>query len=215
MAGKTVTLVGQVSSHRSGLTRDGKPFAAVALDLLGGSIEVMVWSNAYEKTQELWYEGSLVEVVGKVRLRDDEVSVHCDEAKPYRIEDNNGHSSQGEERMPTSELTTRTVNGTPPSADVEPRANGASAPSRTKLWIRLEESTDPGKDEHLLREVVKLLMNHPGSSPVALRIKTDGKVVIGELPLVSVSYCEELHQDLVAMVGEGAVEVEGGGGGPA
>ena len=59
-------------------------------------------------------------------------------------------------------------------------------------------------------EVVKLLLNYPGEGHVALRIKTDGKTVIGELPSVSIKYCPELHLELVAMVGEGAVDVVGG-----
>ncbi|MFH1560332.1 MAG: DNA polymerase III subunit alpha [Chloroflexota bacterium] len=212
MDGKRVNVVGQVSSQRSGLTRDGKPFAAVALDLLGGSIEVMVWSNAYERTRDLWYEGSLVEVVGKIRLRDDDISVHCDEAKPYRIEDNNGHTAQEDEYTPEPAIPAHTVNGTPPSSEGESRSNGTSVSSPSKLWIRLEESSDVGQDEHMLREVVKLLMNYPGKGPVALRIKTDGKTVIGDLPSVSVNYCPELHQELVAMVGETGVEVVGGDG---
>ena len=215
MDNKRVNIVGQVSSQRSGLTRDGKPFAAVALDLLGGSIEVMVWSNAYDKTRELWYEGSLVEIVGKVRLRDDEISIICDDAKPYRIEDADGQPNYGDDIAPTPEVAAHTTNGTsaPTSAHTSNGKTGTSpapAPAlATKLWIRLEESSNPGRDEHMLREVVKLLMNYPGEGHVGLRIKTDGKTVIGDLPSVSVKYCQELHQELVTMVGEGAVEVEG------
>ena len=58
-----------------------------------------------------------------------------------------------------------------------------------------------------LREVVKLLLNYPGGCRVALRIKTDGKTVIGELPFVSVEYCPELRQEMVALVGETGVEM--------
>ena len=211
MEGRKVNVVGQVSSQRSGLTRDGKPFASVVLDLLGGSIDVMVWSNAYDSTRDLWYEGSLVEVVGKIRLREDEISITCDEAKPYQIENGNGHASIIEdEYTPAPELPAHTGNGTSPSSDNSNGKNGASAAPSPKLWIRLEESSNPGHDEHMLREVVKLLLNYPGKGPVALRIKTDGKTVIGELPSVSVKYCAELHQELVAIVGEGAVEVVGG-----
>ena len=93
-------------------------------------------------------------------------------------------------------------------------SNGA-APAAAKLWIRIEESSDPVQDEYLLRGVVKLLMNYPGDGPVALRIRSDGRTVIGELPFVSVSYCAELHDELEAMVGAGGVELDGGDGGTA
>jgi DNA polymerase-3 subunit alpha len=214
MDGKRVSIVGQVSSHRSGLTRDGKPFAAVVLDLLGGSIEVMVWSNSYDKTKDLWYEGSLVEVVGKVRLRDDEISITCDDAKPYHIEDSNVPTPDQDEAAPATEVPANTQNGasspTSTGTGTSNGKNGTSPAPSTKLWIRLEESSNPGHDEHLLRGVVKLLLNYPGEGSVGLKIKTDGRTVIGELPSVSIGYCDELHQELVAMVGEGAVEVVGG-----
>ena len=215
MAGKSITLVGQISSHRSGLTKDGKPFAAVVLDLLDSNVEVMVWSNAYDKTRDLWYEGSLVEIVGKVRLRDDEISIICDDAKPYKIEDADGQPNYEDDIAPTTEAAAHTTNGAsaPASSHTSNGKTGTSpspAPApASKLWIRLEESSNPGRDEHMLREVVKLLMNYPGEGRVGLRIKTDGKTVIGDLPSVSVKYCQELHQELVAMVGEGGVEVVG------
>ena len=65
-------------------------------------------------------------------------------------------------------------------------------------------------DEYLLRGVVKLLMNYPGNGAVGLRIISDGRTVIGELPELPISYCPELHEELEAMVGAAGVEVEGG-----
>ncbi|MQF49071.1 DNA polymerase III subunit alpha, partial [SAR202 cluster bacterium AC-647-N09_OGT_505m] len=208
MEGRRINVVGQVSSQRTGITRDGKPFAAVILDLLGGSVDVMVWSNAYNSTKDLWYEGSLVEVVGKVRLREDDLSIACDEAKPYNIEGSNGHAPQEAEHTSTLELPAHTGNGTSNSSDGSNGNNRTSAtPSHAKLWIRVEESSSPGHDEHMLRELVKLLLNYPGDGSVALRIMTDGKMVVGEMPSVSIRYCTELHQELVTIVGEEAIEV--------
>ena len=299
MDGKRVNVVGQVSSHRNGITRDGKPFAAVALDLLGGGIEVMVWSNAYSQTLSLWYEGSLVEVVGKVRLRDDEISIACDEARPYVIADGEEQGRAEEASAPGPEVQVPAENRAAAPTPVATAENGASAPVAAsiaengasapapastaekgasapapattaenrasapaaataaeneasapapassaenkasapapastaknvaaaptpastakngvslppaKLWIKLEESSNPGQDEHKLREVVKLLMNYPGEGSVGLRIRTEGKTVIGELPFISVKYCPELHSDLAQMVGEGGIHVEG------
>ena len=264
MDGKRVKLVGQVSSHRNGLTREGKPFAAVALEMLGGNVEVMVWSNAYDKTQHLWFEGNLVEITGRVRLRDDEVSVSCDEASVCAISDNDepavpeyrddGDSAAGPTaRTPGGAFTGAPAHGDfgdaqPLAADgddgaalpaiasngnggasqhavAEAGSYGASqvatakdggtgkSPQAVKLWIRLEESSDPVQDEHLLRGVVKLLMNYPGEGAVGLRINSDGRTVIGELPNLPINYCTELHEELESMVGAGGVEVEGDGSG--
>jgi DNA polymerase-3 subunit alpha len=211
MDGKRVNIVGQVSSHRSGMTRNGKPFAAVVLDLLGGNIEIMVWSNSYDKTRELWYEGSLVEVVGKIRLREDEISITCDAAKPYSIEDNASYTPDSIMPQPLTEAPLHSHNDASANDSTEPSnvKNGLSRDPSTKIWIRLEESNNPRQDEHMLRGVVKLLMNYPGEGTVGLRIKTEGKTVIGDLPFISVKYCQELHQELVAIVGDGGVEIMG------
>ena len=262
--GKRVNLVGQVSSHRNGLTREGKPFTSVALEMLGGSVEVMVWSNAYDKTQHLWFEGSLVEVTGRVRLRDDGISISCDEASVCSISDDDdpagpenredgdspsgstartpggafaGATDHGDDgTAPASgadgddgaALAAMATNGngvaTPsavaadgshgssPSATAKDGGNGHSPPA-AKLWIRLEESSDPVQDERLLRGVVKLLMNYPGEGAVGLRIISEGRTVIGDLPLLSINYCPELHEELESMVGAGGLEIEGNGNG--
>ena len=253
MVGEAVKVVGQISSQRTGLTREGKQFAAVVLDLMGGNLEVMVWPNTYERTQELWYEGSLVEVTGKIRQRDSELSLHCDAAKTYYIDEEetdapeepamavetppsdtsytveqaNGHHDEAPEHQAVSESVSieehtpaangasgddhAAVNGAAESSNGKTRENGAHSAPSPKLWIRLEESANPGQDEHLLREVVKVLLNYPGDSPVALKIKTNGKLVKVDLPVASISFCEDLRNDLAEMVGEAGIEIEGSG----
>ena len=96
MDGKRVTVVGQVSHRRNSFTKEGKPFASVSLDLLGGSVEVMVWSNSYDRTQHLWYEGSLVQIAGRARLRGEELSLSCDEASAY-APDEEGDTARSQE----------------------------------------------------------------------------------------------------------------------
>ena len=209
MVGQKVPLLGQVSSMSLRTTRDGKPFAIVELGLMVGSIQVMVWPDVYEKTQDLWHEGNLLEVVGKVRLRDEELSVHCDEAAAHEIkqETETGHM---DEEAPPPTLIPKETALTPEANGSNGKGNGASTVPSGRLWINLEESSHTGEDEHLLREVMRLLLNYRGDFPVALKIKTNGRLVRGELPLdYSIRYCQELHQGLVAMLGEDGVEVEG------
>ena len=67
-AGKRVTLVGQVSSMRVPTTKAGAPFGAAQLALLDGIIEVVSFGSAYDENRELWKEGNLLRVIGKVRV---------------------------------------------------------------------------------------------------------------------------------------------------
>ena len=209
MADQSVLLVGQVSAVRTMTTKEGKAFAIVTLNLFGGSVEVLAWPKVFQETQDLWREGSLVWVQGKVRVRGDRLSVACDRATPYNIDDVVADAPQAKP------IAKAAVAATPNGVTNGHAANGTNgrpadvaAVPKPKLWIRLEESDNPGRDEHLLREVVKMLMNHPGNTPVALRIRTGGRLVTGDLPFVSVNCCEELNHDLMALVGDEAVALE-------
>ena len=196
--GKDISVVGQVSAYRTGYTKDNKMFSAVTLELLGGNIEVMVWPKIYETTSELWYEGSLVEIIGKVRTRNDTLSIHCDNAKNYIIDYD----------APTIEpsITTPESNNGQIKRDTKQSTEAKNLlMGSTNLWIKLEETTDPSHDEHILREVIKTLMNYPGQERVGLKIKSNGKTVTGKLPFVNVSYCTSLHNDLESIVGDNSV----------
>ena len=83
---KRVTVVGQVYSVRNPRTKDGRAFAVVELELLGGRLEVVAWPDVYEKDTAIWAEGAVLLVVGKVRTRDDKVVVHAEEGSVFTAE---------------------------------------------------------------------------------------------------------------------------------
>ena len=84
LAGQSVTLVGSVNQTAERATRDGKTFLVVTLDLLGGTFEVVVWPDQLQRTADLWKNGALVRITGKLRLRADQLSLACDEAEEFR-----------------------------------------------------------------------------------------------------------------------------------
>ncbi len=84
MEGQRVTLAGQVASLRRLQTRkDQRLFVSVMLEDLLGSVEVTVFPNVYERTAQLWTEEAIVVVRGKVRVREDRVSVACESVQAY------------------------------------------------------------------------------------------------------------------------------------
>ena len=83
MAGKKVSLVGQISSVTRRFTRQNKPFAIVTLGLMDGQIEVFVWEDKLDATEDIWEEGNIVVVGGVVRSREDEISITCYDAGEY------------------------------------------------------------------------------------------------------------------------------------
>ena len=81
-----VTLVGMVTGVRLQTDRQQRRIAFIALEIFDGStVDVAVWNRTYEETSSLWVEGALVQMKGPVRFRNDERSVHCDEAIVYEL----------------------------------------------------------------------------------------------------------------------------------
>jgi len=73
LVGQTIPVAGMVASVHNSFTRDQRPFASAVLEDLDGRLEVMVWPRVYADTRDLWQEGNILLVEGKVRMRDDQV----------------------------------------------------------------------------------------------------------------------------------------------
>ena len=189
MDGQRVSVLGQISSvsHRS--TRNQRPYVIATLELISGSTEVIAWPDVLGKTHGVWQEGNLLLLSGKVKVRGEELSIHCDDAKTYVDEgDNEPEKSQG---TPAAQ------------ADFKP------APDHPKsLLISLSESEDAGEDTHLLRETIRTMLEYPGDVPVHLEIFTSGRRVLMDLPMITTAYCQELHRRIEELLGTGSVQAD-------
>ena len=203
MEGRTVDVVGQVSavSHRQ--TKAGRPYAIVSLDLAYGSTEVVAWQDVLERTRDVWQEGNVVSLSGKVRVRGDDISVHVDQA---RMNDgqtrSNGNGNGNGVKAP--ENGSRTGGG---AAQENGNAALRAVAARPGIIILgLVESSDAEEDAHLLMDAVRTLLEYTGADRVQLEVGTGGKVVLMELPVVTSGFCGELEERLNALLGPGRVK---------
>ena len=196
MDGQRVTLLGQVASISERATRDGRPYAVATLELVYGSTEVIAWPEVLERTREIWQEGRLLLVSGRLKARGDELSVHCEQAKVYTETGDSG--SNGSTAMGSAAKGGAGPDGAVPGTKAVARRAG-------NVVITLVESDDAGEDAHLLREVIRTLLEFPGSDRVHLEISMPGKRVLMELPVVTTGYCPELQERLEALLGAGSV----------
>jgi len=185
MVGQVITVAGMVAEVRPRFTKDGKPFAGVILEDLDGRVEVMVWSNVYAETKELWQEGSILLVTGKVRLRDDQVQLSCDSVRHYQ---------------PVPEAA-------PPPVEAPVTVVPEPVPSRLVV-ISLRESGDEAGDVASLDKLIDIIRAFPGEDEVRLRVVNETKIVNLRLPNMGAGYCPELHQQLVELVGEDGVKID-------
>jgi DNA polymerase III subunit alpha len=77
-AGQTVTLGGRIASIRRIVTKKGDNMAAVQLEDMQGSVEVVVFPKTYAMTAELLRDDAIVLVTGTVKLRDEEPQIVCE-----------------------------------------------------------------------------------------------------------------------------------------
>jgi DNA polymerase-3 subunit alpha len=212
LQGQSLSLLGHVSSITERYTREQKKFLIVNLDLLGGPVEVIVWPDVLERTQEVWSEGKLVKTTGKLRLRGDQFSLACEQVEEYvPVPSEVSNATPGNMITDAAPMDSapRPGNGARKSAASGPSVNGGQG--RTVV-LGITESDDAVEDAHLLREVIKVLLEFPGKDRVNLEIYTNRKRVLMELPVVSTGYCEELKERLEELLGLNAVALRQSGG---
>jgi DNA polymerase-3 subunit alpha len=210
MAGQTVLVAGMVASVTHLVTKQQKAFVKATLEDLDGSIEVMVWSDVYSGTTELWEEGNIVLVEGKVSQRDDGVQLSCKKVSRYQPD------SAKKEKPPTQAAKPPVVNNDKPVSNSAPVSSGFTyrpeekpAPrKRYKLIITINDSGDGEKDANSLRRVVYTMKEFPGQDEVSLRIPSDGKIVKLKIANLFTDYSTALRQRIIDLVGEEGLKVE-------
>ena len=239
MQGQSLTLLGQVSAMNERYTKEQKKFLVVALELLGGPVEVIVWPDVLDRTQKIWQDGKLFRVIGKLRIRGDQFSVACDQVEEYEAAsptpasngnggDKGNHSSNGNGRLngsgtgnsrpPRDSKAVPAVNGTQKSSpkngsNAQPTATAQGTRARV-VSLGVTESEDAAVDAQLLREVIGVLLDYPGKDRVNLNIHTGSRKIIMELPVVSTGYCNDMEARLEVLLGTGAVVLEDSNGQP-
>ena len=215
MAGTLVTLAGQVISVTRRSTRDERPFLVVSMGLMDGPIEVLVWENVLEDTGELWEEGKLVLVKGTVREREGQLSISCREASEYMTGEGReadepdvrpAPSPNGQTTMPrpSAEPAVRAPKPaptTPTAGEPVPGPAAAANGSSRRLSVRFQESGHRSRDQGLLDDVKRLLLEHHGDDEVSLEIAVEGRIVTMEWPLVRVHADADLERRLGVLLG--------------
>ncbi len=194
LQGQTVIVAGMVASVHHLFTRDRRPFASAILEDLDGRIEVMVWPKVYANTRDLWQEGNILLVEGKVRLRDDRVQLNCDYVHRYQPE------AKGEEAVASQPGEVSMVAEESPAYTAPAKAH--------RLVINIIQTSDEDSDIAYLHKLIGTLREFPGQDKVKLCVTSEERVINLKLSSMSTNYCPELHQRLVELVGEDGLRLE-------
>src|SRR5690606_38502252 len=72
-----VTVAGLVTSLQRRMSKNGNPWGLITLEDMEGSVEVMFFGEAYLAYSPVLAEDAVIAVRGRVRLRDDTVSLQA------------------------------------------------------------------------------------------------------------------------------------------
>jgi len=86
LQGREATLAGMVNRVRRLYTKDGRPFCAAEVEDLSGTCEVTVWSELFERTQDLWIEGNILLLEVRARERNGRLQVAVQQVERYEPE---------------------------------------------------------------------------------------------------------------------------------
>ncbi len=201
LAGQTVMVAGIVASVHQLFTRDRRPFVSAVLEDLDGRIEVMVWPKVYASARDLWHEGNILLVEGKVRLRDDRVQLNCDYVRRYQPAPAEGEEAVAPRPSEAPMVAEETPDYTEPAEPAESR----------RLVISISQTTNVDSDIAYLHRLIDTLKEFSGQDKVSLCVTNGEKVISLKLSSISTNYCPELHQRLVELVGEDGLRLETGG----
>ena len=190
---QVIVTAGRVISARYSFTKKNESFAIVVLEDISGQVEVIAWPQVYNQTEEFWKEGNELVVQGKVRARDDEVSVICDSVNYYE--------PPQEDREPPA---------IPKPAVVKaPVEKATAAPvEKHRLIINIHQTDDKDGDITRFEKIVAALKNYPGRDEVRLNVVNNGASIPLKLPNIQTGYCPELKQRLAELLGEDGLKVE-------
>jgi DNA polymerase-3 subunit alpha len=191
--GQSVVLAGRVTSARYLLTKDGRSFASAVLEDFSGQVEVMVWPKVYADTEELWKEGNELIIQGKVRVRDEQAQISCDNVRLYQ--------PPQEEKEPVAKPVPRA-----PEIPVEKTV--PQSVERHRLFINIQQTKDEAGDVARLGKIMSILKTYPGRDEVRLNVVNGGTAIPLKIPSLQTGYCSELQKRLVELVGEAGLMVE-------
>jgi hypothetical protein len=102
-------------------------------------------------------------------------------------------------------------NGSTPADDNNPFADILAAHTETRepmhISVHFQRSNDTDKDRRRLRRIHSTLIQYPGSDRFTIVIGGSGKPGTMDFPNHTTGWCEELRQDLSAIVGEENIKV--------
>jgi DNA polymerase III subunit alpha len=214
LEGQNISLIGMVASVRELITKDHRAFCSALIEDLDASVEIMIWPQTYEKTKQIWSEGNVLRIEGKVKLKDERIQVTCNGVEIF---DPNIQPIQIVTSVPSNVNTLNKTNGNGKGIPKKSKAedNGKATIETTqksyKVTLTLYETNNEKSDEEKFNQIMAILRDVRGKDEVHLRIIAEGDITNLKLTNTYVDYSPDLKKRLsmfVPIEGQTVEEIE-------
>ena len=205
-----VSVIGQVISITTRSTRAKDAFIICELGLLDNSIELIVWPDKMESSQELWETGSYLELGVKTNIRNGSLNLIYESGKKLEFENNDLEkftASSIESQEDTGEKNIqeiKTGNDQLYSENQLTPVNDNDISKQAETYrINFLGSKNLIEDKYKFDDIMKLLLEHEnkqGGTSIEIKILYDDNSMTLDLP-ISVNISEELVSKLDNIMG--------------
>ncbi|WP_432665895.1 DNA polymerase III subunit alpha [Wukongibacter baidiensis] len=177
--GSKIIITGIVMKKQDKTTRNNNLMAFLTLEDLLGTMEVIVFPGVYDRCVQHLYEDSIVIVVGKINLKEDE--------EPKIIAEN---------IVPLTDENINLISSSRKQSFIKRKSIDTK-----KLYIKLSN-----RDNEMMNRIKKVLQKRRGKTPVYLYIESEKTKLLADKDLW-VEIDEEIIKELKAIIGKDSIKV--------
>jgi DNA polymerase-3 subunit alpha len=196
-----VKIIGIINTCKSIKTKKGDLMMFVTLEDLTSTLEVIVFPNLLKNTAPVWQNDNIVLIEGSISNKDEEVKIIADKARVVEKKDIKKMVKKlGRGILTPSQEDAQKVKrgeGHPPASSRKASPAGIPSPNTDapqQFYITLPQKIAKNK----LEQLKFLLKQHPGQTPVLLRIDADRVKILKTS--VSVKISENLKKEVSAIL---------------
>jgi len=192
------TFIAEIKSYEKKVSRKGAEFMIVKLELIDGSIDLLVWQNKINEV-DIWLHSPIAKIKGKINNRNGDNSIWYDDGEIFSFDQQSKTNknfinqtpiitkeeykpNMKNEKTPIEEITDETIN-------------------QVQEVIITVDSEKHSSNKHLMDDLTRILLDNEGNVPVSIVVKSNTEKVKLNLPFANVSTSKSLEEKLDNIIG--------------
>ena len=192
------TFIAEVKSYEKRTSRKGSEFMIVKLELVDGSIDLMVWQNKLSEV-DIWVHSPIAKIKGKINNRNGENSIWYDSAEIFSFEDQTNLHNNLKSQTPIITKEEYKPKMKKENSPLEEITNGNINEIR-EIIITLDTQKH-SSNKHLMDDITRILLDNEGNIPVSIVVKNNSEKIKLNLPFANVNTSKSFEEKLDSIVG--------------